>query len=55
VAEAHGGSVAVEGSVFTLRLPAVAEGAGEPQLLIEGKDEGGVATPEAENEAGVVT
>jgi two-component system sensor histidine kinase MprB len=55
VAEAHGGSVAVEGSVFTLRLPAVAEGADELQLLVEGKHERGVATPEAENEAGVVT
>ena len=39
VAEAHGGSVAVKGSLFTLRLPSAAvEGADE--LRIEGKPEG---------------
>ena len=43
VAEAHGGSVEVEGSLFTLRLPsAVVEGADE--LRIEGKPEGGGAS-----------
>ena len=47
VAEAHGGSVDVERSLFTLRLPAVAEGADELRI------EGAAATPEAENEAGV--
>ena len=54
VAEAHGGSVGVEGSLFTLRLPSVSpEGADE--LRIEGKPDGGVATPGAGTDAGVVT
>jgi len=43
VAGAHGGSVAVEGSLFTLRLPSAGvEGADE--LRIEGKPDGGVAS-----------
>jgi two-component system sensor histidine kinase MprB len=50
VAEAHGGSVAVEGSLFTLRLPAVADGADELQLLIEGEHEGVWSPDRAENE-----
>jgi len=57
VAETHGGSVAVEGSRFTLRLPSAGvEGAGEPrasELRSEGRHEAGVPTPDAENEAGV--